>query len=105
MSHAWLGALVRHQVYVTTIRSNIDDPPVEEEEEVPVASHEQVLDPHGVKTRVDAEKKPLQKKPLIDFSLPKGVEKKTRKIDMEEIPVEEETMEVELVPTKLRSLK
>lgn len=62
---------------------------------VEAASREQVLDPHGVKPQVDNEKKKIEKKPLIDFSLPKGVSSKmTQKIDTAIAdPEEEETIE------------
>lgn len=62
---------------------------------VEAASSEQVLDPHSVKERVDSEKKKIDKKPFIDFSLPKGVSAKTtQRIDTKvETPVEEEPIE------------
>ena len=49
----------------------VDADPVEEEEMEEAASRTHTLDPHKVKSQVDTEKKPLEKKPLIDFSLPK----------------------------------
>ncbi len=69
----------------------VDADPVQE-----AASPDTRVDPYGVKKQVDNEKK---KKPLVDFSLPKGVSSKmTQKIDTavadpEEDPIEEEEIE------------
>ena len=67
--------------------------PIEEETEE-AASRPHTVDPSNVREKVDNEKKPLVKKPLIDFSLPKGLkgkqDKQTQKIDtpVTESPVE-----------------
>ena len=59
------------------------------------SSQVHTVDPHGVKPQVDNEKKSIEKKPLIDFSLPKGVSAKmTQKVDTAvAAPEEDETIE------------
>ncbi len=62
------------------------DPPQQQ-----AASRDHVVDPTGVRSQVNGEKKNIEKKPLIDFSIPKGVSAKmTQKIDTAVADPEEE---------------
>lgn len=68
VSHADLMGGAKKQIAAPGPKVVEADPPKQL-----AASRDHAVDPHNVKSKVDDEKKNIEKKPIIDFSLPKGV--------------------------------